>query len=181
MDLDRISFSSQKLIERAKTRDPFRIAEEIGIKVRFKDLGKLMGMYKYFDKYNRFITINQSLYRCAQIVICHHEIGHDINDQDIAKNSILQDSWINIKDPIELRANMHAVETQFDDHDILELIEYGYTVDQIAMETGTYSDYVAIKLEMLRHKGYKLRQIEYDPHFLRVAEGKQNGSYYSSC
>ena len=181
MNLDRIILSSQKNIERAGTRDPFIIAREMGVMVRHKDLGSLMGMYKYYDKNNRYITINQYLPYCAQVVICHHEIGHDTHDQDIAKNRIIQDIRINLNDPIELRANMYAVETQFDDNDILAFLEYGYTVEQIAMETGTYADYVAMKLEMLRYKGYKIKEFEYNPNFLRVAEGKQNGSDYCAC
>ena len=181
MNLDRIILTSHKNIERAGTRNPYIIAREIGVEVRFKDLGNQMGMYKYYDKNNRYITINQYLCHCVQILTCHHEIWHDINDQDIAKNRVLQDIRINLNDPIELRANMYAAETQFDDNDILEFVKYGYTTEQIAMETGTYTDYVKIKLEMLRYKGYEIKENEFNPYFMRVAEGKRYRSDYFPC
>ena len=45
LNLDRIILSSQKNIRRAGTRDALKMAREIGIEVRFKDLGDCMGIY----------------------------------------------------------------------------------------------------------------------------------------
>ena len=88
---------------------------------------------------------------------------------------------MNLKDPIELRANMYAVETQFDDEKILEFIGYGYTAKQIAMETGTFTNYIGMKMTLLRYKGYPVNEYEYSPDIWRVAEGKENGSDYWPC
>jgi len=181
INLEKIIISSEKEIKRAGSRDAFIIATERKIKVRYEDLGSLMGMYKYYNKNNRYITLNQNNSRCARIVTCYHEIGHDVNDQDIAKNSLLQDIRWNMKDPTELRANLFAAETQLVDSEILEYISYGHTLEQIAMETGTYRDYIAMKQVLLRFKGYNVKVDEFNPYFFRVAEGKQNGEYYISC
>ena len=49
------------LVKRFDTRDPFRIAQELGIEVLFCDnLSHLKGMYRVIKR-NRFIFINKDL------------------------------------------------------------------------------------------------------------------------
>lgn len=61
MTAEYLSQVGSSLVKRCGTRDPFRIAEELGIEVLFcEDLGPLKGMYKVIKK-NRFIFINQDL------------------------------------------------------------------------------------------------------------------------
>lgn len=49
------------LVNRCGTRDPFRIAHELGIEVLFcEDFGPLKGMYRVIKR-NRFIFINKDL------------------------------------------------------------------------------------------------------------------------
>ena len=49
------------LVNRYGTRDPFRIAHELGIEVLFcEDFGPLKGMYRLIKR-NRFIFINKDL------------------------------------------------------------------------------------------------------------------------
>lgn len=65
------------LVNRLGTRDPFRIAHELGIEVLFcEDFGPLKGMYRVIKR-NRFIFINKDLSPRMQTIVCAHEIGHD--------------------------------------------------------------------------------------------------------
>ena len=181
LDLGEIISTSAESKKNAGSNKFYDIAASRGIEIRFKDLGGFMGMYKYYDVYNRFITLNQNNDVPAQTLTGYHELGHDIYDQDIAKDIPLQDFRINMKDPIELRANMFAAETQLEDSEIWGFIRKGYTIEQMAIATGTYWDYIAIKLDLLRYKGYEIKQFEYNSNFLRVAEGKRDGANYFAC
>lgn len=179
--LGEIISTSEESVKLAGSRKLHDIAASRGIDIRYKDLGGLMGLYKYYDKNNRFITLNQNNDVPAQTVTGYHELGHDIYDQDIAKDILLHDFRIDMRDPIELRANMFAAETQLEDYKILTYISEDLTIEQMAIATGTYWDYIAIKLELLRYKGYELKQFEFNPYFLRVAEGKRDGANHFTC
>ena len=61
MSLDYITQKGAKLVQRCGTRDPFKIAKEIGIKVMFvDDFGKLKGVYRVMKR-NRWSFINSNL------------------------------------------------------------------------------------------------------------------------
>lgn len=63
------------LVKRCETRDPFRIARELGIEVLFcEDFGPLKGMYRVIKR-NRFIFINKDLSPRMQTIVCAHEIS----------------------------------------------------------------------------------------------------------
>ena len=56
-----LSKVGSNLVKRCGTRDPFRIAQELGIEVLFcSDFGPLKGMYRVIKR-NRFIFINENL------------------------------------------------------------------------------------------------------------------------
>lgn len=61
INAESLSKVGSSLVRRCGTRDPFRIADELGIEVLFcEDIGPLKGMYKVIKR-NRFIFINQDL------------------------------------------------------------------------------------------------------------------------
>ena len=61
MTAEYLSQVGSSLVKRCGTRDPFKIANELGIEVLFcDDFGPLKGMYKVIKR-NRFIFINRDL------------------------------------------------------------------------------------------------------------------------
>ena len=61
MSAKHLSKVGSDLVRRCGTRDPFRIAQELGIEVLFcDDFGPLKGMYRVIKR-NRFIFINKDL------------------------------------------------------------------------------------------------------------------------
>lgn len=57
------------LVKKYKTRDPFAIADALGIKVLFCDgFGPLKGMYRVVKR-NRFIFINKDLDECNALSV----------------------------------------------------------------------------------------------------------------
>ena len=87
------------LVKRCGTRDPFRIARELGIEVLFcEDFGPLKGMYRVIKR-NRFIFINKDLSPRMQTIVCAHEIGHDQLHRNMAKTTRFRSSCFTIWQP----------------------------------------------------------------------------------
>ena len=71
MTAEYLSKVGSTLVRRCGTRDPFKIAKELGIEVLFcEDFGQLKGMYRVVKR-NRFIFINQDMSEQMQrICLC---------------------------------------------------------------------------------------------------------------
>ena len=91
MSAEHLSKVGSNLVRRCGTRDPFRIAQELGIEVLFcDDFGPLKGMYRVIKR-NRFIFINKDLSSRMQRIVCAHELGHDQLHRHLAKGNALQE------------------------------------------------------------------------------------------
>ena len=157
------------LVNRLGTRDPFRIAHELGIEVLFcEDFGPLKGMYRVIKR-NRFIFINKDLSPRMQTIVCAHEIGHDQLHRSMAKNDAIQEFMLyDMATKPEYEANIVAAEILLDTDTVLEYIyEYGYTSEQIARALYTDINLVALKVAHLAETGYDLRRIDHRSDFLK--------------
>jgi len=77
MSLENLTKVGSDLVKRCGTRDPLKIADQIGIEVLYcDDFGPLKGMYRVIKR-NRFIFINRDLSPRIRRIVCAHEIGHD--------------------------------------------------------------------------------------------------------
>ncbi|MBU3131546.1 ImmA/IrrE family metallo-endopeptidase [Clostridium gasigenes] len=66
---------TNKLINKYKTRDPFEMAEELGIWIYETDLGNIEGHYMY-AKRKKVFFINSNLSEQDRLLCCAHELGH---------------------------------------------------------------------------------------------------------
>jgi Zn-dependent peptidase ImmA (M78 family) len=154
-------------LRRCECRDPFKIARELGIEVKYDDYGKLKGMYTIIKR-NPYIFINNTLDRYTQHLVCAHEIGHDRLHRDLVRDGWMREFVIyNMNNRPEYEANLFASEVLIDDDEILELMSERLDTEQIARALYTDINLVGIKLEALRQKGYEFRQIEYKRNFLK--------------
>lgn len=165
---DYIQHVANKLVKKFDTRDPFRICEAVGVEVFFTDLGNLKGMYKYLKK-NRFAVINENLDPFTKLLVCAHELGHDILHQDLAKKVCLQEfALYDMKSRPEFEANLFASEILLPDDTILTLAHDGYDLDQISKELCTDINLVALKISSMNTRGYQFnRSIDVKSDFLR--------------
>lgn len=87
MNAEQLSKVGSDLVRRCGTRDPFQIANALGINVMddCENLGSLKGMY-CIVKRNRFIFLNKDLSPQMKRIVCAHEIGHDRLHRALAKN-----------------------------------------------------------------------------------------------
>ena len=92
MNAEQLSKVGSDLVRRCGTRDPFQIANALGINVMddCENLGSLKGMY-CIVKRNRFIFLNKDLSPQMKRIVCAHEIGHDRLHRALAKKHGLQE------------------------------------------------------------------------------------------
>ena len=169
MSSNYLSKVGSSLVKRCETRDPFRIADELGVEVLFcEDFGRLKGMYRVIKR-NRFILLNKDMSDRMMRIVCAHELGHDQLHRNLAKGSAIQEFMLyDMTTKPEYEANIVAAEILLDTDEILEYIyDYGYTSEQIARAMETDINLVALKIAHLAETGYNLRRIEHKSDFLK--------------
>lgn len=159
----------EELVDRFQTRDPFEIADALGIHVLFRDnFGSLKGMYRVINR-NRFVFINGKLNEPVQILVCAHEVAHDQLHRPLGMSNGLQEfTFYDMTSRPEFEANIVAADILLDSNEILEYI-YGchYTVEEIARAMYTDPNLVALKIRSLNHKGHSIREQIYRSDFLK--------------
>lgn len=112
---DEIVTIVNRLIKKCGTRDPYRIAEELGINILYRDFKKQRGAYKVILK-NRFIFLQNGLHPVIEQIVLWHEIGHDmLHRQEASLNGGFQE--FNIFDMrenrMEYEANVFAAQAEY--------------------------------------------------------------------
>ena len=163
-----IAACSDKLIKKFNTRDPFVIAEGLGITIIYSDkLKRLKGMYRIIKR-NRFIFLNSKNTNEMNRIVCAHELGHDRLHRDFAKTTPIQEYMLyDMASRHEYEANIFAANLLLDDKEVLEYIENGYDTLQIASATETDINLVALKVDYLIRNGYNLNKQEHNNKFLK--------------
>lgn len=137
-------------------RDPFVIAENIGIEIKRCDLGSLKGMYTVILG-NRFIVINQNLSEQQTKQVCAHELGHDVLHRAFEENESFRElSVISMNTKPEYEASAFAAELLIDDRQLLSMVQEGKELSAISGEMGVDENLLLIKIALMQKKGHKL-------------------------
>ena len=165
---ENIAACSEGLIKKYKTRDPFVIADAIGIEILYSDkLKRLKGMYRVIKR-NRFIFLNSKNSPEMNRIVCAHELGHDRLHLEFAKDIPFQEFMLyDMASRHEYEANVFAANLLLDDSEVLEYIENGYDTLQIAKATATDINLVALKVDYLIRNGHDLIKQEHNSTFLK--------------
>ncbi len=110
-----------KLVNNFETRDPYKIADQMGVIIIEEDLGEIYG---YYSRVSRIpiIHINNRYDSFIQLLTCAHELGHSIlhpkeNTPMLSKQSIISEM------KIEKEANYFATNLLIDgSHNDFELV-----------------------------------------------------------
>jgi Zn-dependent peptidase ImmA (M78 family) len=164
MAYDFIHREAGRIVRSCETRDPFRIARELGIHVTYEnEFTELKGMYLTIKR-SRFIILNANLPQRVLKTVCSHEIGHDRFHRHLARSKALQEFMLyDMTSRPEYEANVFASDLLIDDHDILELIRDDYDIVHIAGELAVDINLVLIKVDEMRKRGYRVAA-PYLPH-----------------
>ena len=77
---------ANKIVDICGTRDPHRIAKDLGIEVLYYPFNRQRGAYKVIMR-NRFMFIKNDLHPVMEKIVLLHELGHDSLHRDEATKS----------------------------------------------------------------------------------------------
>ena len=143
--------TANRLVDTLGTRDPHRIARELGIEVVPVDFKRQRGAYKVLMR-NRFIFIKNDLHPVMESIVMLHEIGHDVlhRKEAVKAGGFKEFNIFNMQESrMEYEANVFASQVSLDDEEILEYIRYGYDIQQIASAMHSDTNLVALKTDAL--------------------------------
>ena len=153
MNAEQIYDIVQNIMNKSKETDPFRIAESLGIYIRYDELGKLLGMYTIMHNC-RFIIINRNLPYIWKRIVCAHELGHDTLHRRIAMSRALQEfGYIDLTSKPEYEANMFASELLINDDEVLTLFQEQRDYWHIAADLNIEPNFLALKLRNMNMRG----------------------------
>ena len=169
MQSDKLIMVGERLVKKYRTRNPFEIAECLGIIVKeCPDFGPLKGMYTIIKR-NRFILLNDTLDDDMKRIVCAHEIGHDQLHRDIVKRGVMKEFTLyDMKSKPEYEANIVCSEILLDTEEVLtHIYEDHYTAEEIAQIMHTDINLVVLKVAHLSALGYGLNRQDYKSDFLK--------------
>lgn len=160
---------ANRIVAQCGTRDPKRIARELGIEVMYLPFSKQRGAYKVIMR-NRFMFIKDNLHPVMENIVLLHELGHDtLHREEATRTGGFEEFNIfEMQDNrMEYEANIFASQVALPDDDFLELAERGYDTQQIARTLNSDINLVALKADTLISQGFRLRPQEHCNDFLR--------------
>lgn len=161
--------TADAMIRKYDTRDPFRLAEQLGVEVYPCDFSGQRGVYKVILR-NRFVFLNQNLDEISGRIVLLHELGHDTlhRAEAVKVGGFREFNLFNMKNNrLEYEANVFAAQIALEDETFLRLCENGYDAQQIAAAMESDINLVALKADVLIAQGYRLRRQEHRSDFLR--------------
>lgn len=127
-----ISLRVKNLASRHNTRDPIRIAKNLGIDIQYIPFNHAKG---YFVKCmrNKYIVVNSNLDEFSQLVVIAHELGHallhgkrkDILPYEKGVHRFHDEKLFNVNCILEQEANKFAAELLLNDslnYDYIDLL-----------------------------------------------------------
>lgn len=168
IEISQIISKTEQVIKNSNSRDPYKIAEDLGIIILERPFKKQYGVYQKIENY-AFIFLKEDLDLSMNRTVLLHEIGHHVlHWNQIESDSINSDSNLfGINNRMEYEANLFAANVAIADEEILELIQFGYDINQIAHALGANPNLVALKVELLNKQGYKLNRQNFESKFLK--------------
>lgn len=144
----------KNLTDQYFSRDPFELADLLGIFVRRKNLGSLQGLY-FFAEERAFIIINEGLCEEKQRMICAHELGHHIMHRDLSETVFSETALFDLSGKPEIEANLFAAELLLSDEEILSAGE-GQDFYGLASLLNVYPEFLLFKLRAMNQRGYRI-------------------------
>lgn len=140
---------AESLVRKYKTRDPFRIADSMGLTVIRTQLRGIRGFYQHVARCG-IIYIDSSLSEPESRFVCAHEIGHALLHRGC--NRIFMDAHTYFPvNRYEIEANRFAVDLIFDDKDLIDFLEHPIQVAADCM--GVNLELAEYRLQSIVQKG----------------------------
>lgn len=118
------------LIRKYGTRDPFKLAEALGIIVVIGKMGNISGAYLYHER-QRAIFLNEDLDEFEKLVVMAHELGHAILHK-YENCYFIKNKTLLLTSKLEIQANCFAAELLIDETAISSSYLEQITLDEVA-------------------------------------------------
>ena len=102
----------KNLIEKYRTKNPFKICERAGIEIIFQDLGEIKGFHVRNAGVS-LIIINSKLSKLMMIIVLLHELGHAVLKHPTKDISFMKDNFFGYSNQLENEANLFLAEFLF--------------------------------------------------------------------
>ena len=167
MDDAKIIKKARKYVHTYGTRDPERLASDLGVRIHDADFANLKGVYKVILR-NPFIFIKKDLDPVMRKIVLLHELGHHAlhrrEAQIFQEFSLFTDMAVN---RMEYEANLFAAEISLPDDEILEYIYQGNSAEFVASAMESDINLVALKVDALNRSGHNFYSLEHCNSFLK--------------
>lgn len=160
---------ANEIVDICGTRDPHKLAKELGVEVLYYPFTSQRGAYKVI-MHNRFMFIKEDLHPVMENIVILHELGHDTLHRNEATKAggFKEFNVFEMRDNrMEYEANIFVAQISLPDDEILEYIDRGYDIQQIASAMNSDINLVALKADALIMQGHNLRPQEYRGNFLK--------------
>ena len=127
-------------VQKCGTRDPFRIADQLGVLIQIGDIGACSGCYMFL-KNHRYIFLNQNLTDQEAQMVLAHELGHAILHRKQSCYFLREKTLL--LPGIEREANIFAAELLIPDDIIKDHLEY--SISQLSRMLGYKEKFVRLK------------------------------------
>lgn len=154
------------LLRKYKTNDVYELAERAGLKLWFRPLGNLKGLYTV-ERKSRYIVVNDELDDITMKVVCAHELGHDMLHRGLAGGGIRETTMYLDNNRTEREANLFAANILISDSRILSEMQYTNDINELSYELSLPAEIVNYKLESLNAKGYSFNFSQVRNDFLK--------------
>lgn len=112
------------LVEQFGTRDPFKIAAELGYSIIYTPLVGVRGFYQYLKRCH-IIYIDSDLDDATARFVCGHELGHSLLHQGL--NRIFMGTrTLFVLDRYETAADQFSVDLLFSDEELQPFLSRSY-------------------------------------------------------
>ena len=128
MDIKRLA---ESLVKKFGTRDPIRIAEELGYIIIYTPLVGVRGFYQYLKRCH-IVYLNSELDDITARFVCGHELGHSLMHQGL--NRIFMDTrTFVVTDRYVTEANHFSVDLIYSDEELQPYLSLSYECAAVYM------------------------------------------------
>lgn len=161
---DYISNRVEGIVKKYRTRDPFELCEDMGIGVRYRDLGEQLKGFFFYQSRIKTIVLNSRTDEMLHRALCAHELGHAVLHSELltAMRSFHELELFDSAMPTEYEANIFAAELLISDSALTELLSGAeYSVFQAASILRVPIELLDFKFRAMKSRGYEI-----DPLYL---------------
>lgn len=139
-----------RFTEESSSKDPFLLADTLGVRVRYFPLGGLKGFYIVLQGVP-FIALHRDLPEPLLRIVCAHELGHHLLHRGLASCTVFNEyDLYRMETLVEREANLFAAFLLIPDETVAALRrpeERGRSIGEMARSIGVTEELLAIRLE----------------------------------